>query len=223
MGGDGFLDARASGGAESQAAREGIEADFLKLNPGDSVCIETNDPEVKVCGEVSRICQRTNSGRAREVRCTTKAIQLLSTFEEENLSIIVPEEMSGENKAGPKLSPKISLKNITRISNERVYPSETEPRFRIDAATGAKTVGEAMSKATGSPAGQAELDWVLKPANLVKATQKLKKDETWYYFTGAAKDGRVPYVYYGSDNKFHSSDNEIGAPWHREDRIVLKD
>ena len=99
------------------------------------------------------------------------------------------------------------------------------PRLRA-VSVEADTVDEAMLKVKGkgTPAGQAELDYVLDPKNCKKVSQMFKfKSGTYYFFPGAAVDDDVPSVFQGDDGfwKLWDSANYYRQNFHS--RVVLQD
>ena len=101
---------------------------------------------------------------------------------------------------------------------EQVISPEAAPRLKA-VEVEANTVGEAIDKAGGTPAGRAELDWVLNPANFAKAKEMLKEGK-YFLFPGAA-DGGIPYVY-ESDNRFWQGFGiHRDGRWDPYDRVVL--
>ena len=103
---------------------------------------------------------------------------------------------------------------------EKVASPEGNPRLRA-VKVQANTIGEAMGKAGGTPAGQADLDWVRDPANFAKA-KKMLKGGTYYFFPAAADGEDVPFVdEFGGgfwQFSFHRDDR-----WGSDDRVVLRD
>ena len=95
---------------------------------------------------------------------------------------------------------------------------EGAPRLRV-VSVKADTVGEAMKKAGSTPAGQVELDWVLKNP---KEAAKMLKGFSWYYFPEAADGDVVPCVgRYGG--RFGRGRDRRDIRWRSVDCVVLRD
>ncbi|MDO8523820.1 MAG: hypothetical protein Q7R74_01170 [bacterium] len=102
---------------------------------------------------------------------------------------------------------------------EQAAPQEGAPRLKA-VKVEANTVGEAMDKAGGG-AGQAELDWVLNPANFAKAA-KMLKGGSYYFFPNAGDGVLVPSVRWNAGEFWRSSALRDDW-WNSIDRVVVRD
>ena len=100
---------------------------------------------------------------------------------------------------------------------EKAVSPEGAPRLRAEVRK-ANTIGEAMA---GGGAGQAELDWVLNPANFAKA-KKMLKGGVWYFFPAAGDGEGVPCVF-ERDGRFWRYSYHRGDRWDSHDRVVVSD
>ncbi|MES2134974.1 MAG: M23 family metallopeptidase [Patescibacteria group bacterium] len=105
---------------------------------------------------------------------------------------------------------------------EVVASPEGAPRLKAVEVT-AGEIGGAMDKVQ-SGAGQAELDWVLDPANFAEASEMLPGD--YYYFfphaTDVGDNRRVPYVRTRGAS-FGGNSLPRSDEWGENDRIVVFD
>lgn len=103
---------------------------------------------------------------------------------------------------------------------EKVASPEGAPRLKA-LKVEAQTIGEAMGKVEKG-GGQADLDWVLNPANFAKASKMLKGGSYFFFPNAAGAGGKVPCVGEGGGGFWRDSFHR-GSGWGSVDRVVVRD